>query len=197
MQRTADDAGLIRASLEDPARFAELFDRHHGVLVGYLRRRVEREVADELASETFAIAFDRRASFDTSRADARPWIFGIATNLLRHHHRGEVRRLRAYARSGVDPLIDAYEGIEERSDAQRMRPRLATALAALSQEEADVLLLHTWAELSYSEIADALGLPIGTVRSRLSRARRRIREQLGEVRAIDGVGQIRDDRGRR
>jgi RNA polymerase sigma-70 factor (ECF subfamily) len=196
MERTDDDAALIRASLEDPARFAEIFDRHHAILVGYLRRRLEREVAAELASETFAIAFDRRASFDTSRADSRPWLFGIATNLLRHHHRGEVRRLRAYARSGVDPLIDAYEGSEERADAERMRPRLAAALAALSREEADVLLLHTWAELSYSEIADGLGLPIGTVRSRLSRARRRIREQLGDERAIEGVGRIRDDRGR-
>src|SRR6266542_3048650 len=100
------DADLIRTSLREPRAFAGIFDRHFARVRGYLGRRVESEVAADLASEAFTIAFDARARFDLTRADAGPWLLGIATNLLRHHRRGEVRRLRALAslprESGVD-----------------------------------------------------------------------------------------------
>ncbi|HZV73907.1 MAG TPA: sigma factor [Conexibacter sp.] len=95
------------AAREDPRAFAELFDRHYDLIAGWLRRRVERAPADELAAETFLQAFDARARYDATRADARPWLFGIAANLLRRHRRAEERRLRAYARAAVRPAQDA------------------------------------------------------------------------------------------
>jgi len=127
----------------------------------------------------FAVVFDRH--YDAVHPDALPWLFGIATNLLRHHHRGEARRLRAYAR--LDRLADAddsFGGIEARLDAERAGPAIAEALMRLSAGERDVLLLFAWADLRYEEIAMALRIPIGTVRSRLNRARRRVRELIGE-----------------
>jgi RNA polymerase sigma factor (sigma-70 family) len=175
------DAQIIAASRAEPRVFATVFDRHYDAVHRYLARRVGPDLADDLAAETFTEAFDVRFRFDTAHPDARPWLFGIATNLLRHHHRGEARRLRAYAR--LDRPADADDGlggIEARLDAERAGPAIAEALMRLSAGERDVLLLFAWADLRYEEIAVALRIPIGTVRSRLHRARRRVRELPGE-----------------
>lgn len=161
-----------------PDGFATIFDRHFEAVHAYLQRRVGPDLADELSAQTFLLAFDSRNSYDPAQPDARPWLFGIATNLLRRHHRNEVRQFRAYARSAVDPVLDAFEGVEARLDASNMRRELVNALADVPAEELDALLLYAWAELSYPEIACALDIPTGTVRSRLSRARGRIREAL-------------------
>ena len=168
------DSEVISASASAPGEFAAIFDRHFDTVFAYLQRRIGREAAEELSAETFLVAFDARGRYDLSRPDARPWLFGIATNLLRRHRRQEVRELRAYARSAADPLLDAFEGIEERLDASAERRRLVEGLATLTVEERDALLLAAWADLSYAEIAEALEVPVGTVRSRLSRARGRI-----------------------
>jgi RNA polymerase sigma factor (sigma-70 family) len=179
MGSVPSDAQEIEASWSDPPRFAEIFDRHFGELHRYLRRRVGKELADDLAAETFARAFASRHRYDIAHPDARPWLFGIAANLLRRHARTERRRLLAYARSGVDPVSPSeIENVAGRLDAQAAGPRIAAALAALSAGHREVLLLFAWAELSYEEIGVALGLPVGTVRSRLSRARARMRELL-------------------
>ena len=77
------DAQAIGASLADPEAFAVLFDRHFDAIHGYAQRRVGPDLADEIAAETFTRAFDRRRRYDSSRDDARPWLLGIATNLLR------------------------------------------------------------------------------------------------------------------
>ena len=183
---THDNAAIVD-SIDDPASFAVIFDRHFDAIHGYLQRRIGPDLAEELASQTFLVAFDQRARYDPSFPSARPWLFGIANNLLRRRRREERRRLRAYAKTGIDPLGDALEGTEARLDAANMGPELAAALARLSAEELDVLLLYAWAELSYAEIAQALGTPIGTVRSRLSRARRHIRELLEPERASRGA----------
>jgi DNA-directed RNA polymerase specialized sigma24 family protein len=95
------DAELIAASLTDPRVFAGLFDRHYAAVAGFLRRRLELSLADDLAAETFLQAFDMRNPYDVSRADARPWLFGIASHLLSHHRRSEERRLRAFAGGGT------------------------------------------------------------------------------------------------
>jgi len=180
---------VIADAREDPRAFAELFDRHYDLIAGWLRRRVGPALADELAAETFLQAFDARARYDTARADARPWLFGIAANLLRRHRRAEERRLRAYARAASRPSDDAdLAAIDARLDAGAAAGRLATALASLGPGERDVLLLHAWAELTYQQIADALGIPVGTVRSRLHRARGVVRELLarcGEAESDD------------
>jgi RNA polymerase sigma-70 factor (ECF subfamily) len=172
------DRAAVRASCDEPRAFSSVFERHFDDVRRYLVRRVGSALGDELASETFARAFDGRRRFDAERGVVRAWLFGIAANLLRHRARSEERRLRAYARSGVDPVVEELEGVPARIDAQRTGPRLAVALARLSAGEREVVLLYAWAELSYEEIAVALELPVGTIRSRLSRARGRLRHEL-------------------
>lgn len=183
------DEELIGASLEDSALFGVVFDRHFAAIHRYLARRVSKEVADDLAAETFLIAFRRRESFESTCDTARPWLFGIATNLARGHCRSELRMLKAYARSGVDPVAveHGYQAAEDRADASAAGPVLASALAALNRRDRDALLLYVWGELSYTEVAAALAIPVGTVRSRLARARTHLREHLLRT------GQVLDD----
>jgi RNA polymerase sigma-70 factor (ECF subfamily) len=160
------DAQAIGASLADPEVFAVLFDRHFDAIHGYARRRVGPSLADEIAAETFTRAFDRRRRYDAAREDARPWLLGITANLLRRHWRSERRRLDAYARSG---------GREQAELSGPLAAELAAAIKALPRREREPLLLLAWADLSYEDIAFALDIPIGTVRSRISRARTKLR----------------------
>lgn len=193
MDQQAFDSDAISASAARPADFAAIFDRHYGAVHAYLQRRIGHELADELASDTFLVAFDNRARYDASRPDARPWLFGIATNLLRRHHRDEMRQLRAYARSAADPILDAFDGVEAWIDASSVRRQLVDALTRVPAEELDALLLFAWADFSYTEIAQALEIPIGTVRSRLSRARARLRTALAVELATAQPQTIRDE----
>lgn len=173
------DGEAIAASVADPPRFGQVFDRHVDAIYGYLCRRVGRASAEELTSETFARAFDGRERF--SGEDALPWLFGIASNLIRHHARAERRQLAAYARvASQDARNQVDDEVESRVDAAAMVPALAEALRRLRPDERDVLLMHAWQGLSYRDIADALGIAIGTVGSRLSRARAAVREVLRE-----------------
>jgi RNA polymerase sigma factor (sigma-70 family) len=168
------DAELIAASLTDPRVFAGLFDRHYAAVAGFLRRRLELSLADDLAAETFLQAFDMRNPYDVSRADARPWLFGIASHLLSHHRRSEERRLRAFAGAGQVLGDDrSLDDANRRLDAAAVSHVLAAALASLGAGDREVLLLYAWADLSYEEISIALRLPVGTVRSRLPGARAR------------------------
>jgi RNA polymerase sigma-70 factor (ECF subfamily) len=166
----SEDAAAISRSLTAPEAFAVIFDRHFKAIHRYLARRVGRECADDLAAHTFTVAFERRASFKLDALDARPWLYGIATKLLANHRRREQRQLLAVARLSSEPEVS---GGAEDSDWE-----LAAALAEIGPEQRDLLLLHAWAELSYEEIAGALGIPIGTVRSRLSRVRATLRAAL-------------------
>ena len=186
VDRLRSDSETITESLATPAVFGAIFDRHFDPIHAYLQRQLGPDLADELASQTFLVAFDIRESFDLSRAStARPWLFGIATNLVRRHFRDVQRQFRAYAKTGVDPVLDAFDGAEERADARRAGRELTRVLADLPREELETLLLYAWADLTYPEIAETLEIPVGTVRSRLNRARRRVRELLPTHRAID------------
>lgn len=197
MDRPDLDSVAISASAATPADFAAIFDRHFDAVHAYLQRRIGRDLADELAAQTFLVAFDGRARYDSSQPSARPWLFGIATNLLRRHHRDELRQLRAYARSAADPILDAFDGVEARIDASSMRRELVDALTRVPAEELDALLLFAWADFSYAEIGQALEIPTGTVRSRLSRARARIRTALEVEPAAVQPHSIRDEGGQR
>jgi len=178
MLQMRTDAEAIAASSLDPERFADVFDRHFEAIHRFVHRRVGRHLADDIAAETFAEAFRRRDTYD-GRPDARPWLFGIAANLLRKHHRTERRELFAYARTGVDRVAHAeFVDADDRMDAAAMERSIALALSALRDADRDVLLLFAWADLSYEEIARALRIPVGTVRSRLSRSRRKLRALL-------------------
>ena len=172
------DAEIISASLARPEAFGAIFDRHATVLYRYLVRRVGVDEADVLLGELFRVAFERRATYDTERPAARPWLYGIASRLLAHHRRGEARRLGAMARlaAAAPALDDVASNADDRLDAAGMWPQVADAVARLPDGERDALILYVWEELTYDEIAAALGVPVGTVRSRLNRARRRLRE---------------------
>lgn len=184
------DADVIRASVSDPEQFALVFERHHRVLMAYLTRRVGPALAADIASETFLVAFRRRHKFDTTHESARPWLFGIASNLLRRHRRREVRELRAYARTGSDPVLSETQAVEDRIDAQRAERQLAAALSALSHLQREVLLLTAWAGLSPEEIARALDVPVGIVRSRLHRARRKMAKRMSSFGQSEGASGI-------
>ncbi|HLU73693.1 MAG TPA: RNA polymerase sigma factor [Nonomuraea sp.] len=183
----AADAELIGASLTEPEAFAELFDRYSGMLYRYVSRRLGPEPAEDLVGETFLVAFSRRRSYDLSYPDARPWLFGILTKLVSRHHRTEAARYRALLRAPVDPDVESpADRVAAGVTAQAARPGLAGALAALPAKDRDVLLLIAWGDLSYEEAARALGIPIGTVRSRLNRGRRKVRAALGDANPMLG-----------
>lgn len=147
----------------------------------FIHRRLGVELAEELAAETFTRAFKARRRFDAERSDAAPWLFGIANNLMRNHLRTELRKLRAYARTGVDPIGDFDGGAESRVISGADRRALVAALAKLSKDDREVILMHAWADFSTQQMAEAIGVPEGTVRSRLSRARKKLREELGRL----------------
>ncbi|WP_405141944.1 RNA polymerase sigma factor [Sphaerisporangium sp. NBC_01403] len=137
-------------------------------------------MADDIAAETFLKAFYCRESYDLAQRMARPWLYGIATNLIARYRRDEARFLRALCRTGVDPLPEPMAAaVIGRVAAQEEDRRLAGALAGLSQGDRDVLLLVAWGDLAYEEVSEALGIPIGTVRSRLQRARKKAKVALG------------------
>jgi RNA polymerase sigma-70 factor (ECF subfamily) len=171
------DAAVITASLEDPACFSELFDRHARVIFRYLVRRVGPE-ADDLLGEVFRVAFERRETYDPCRPDAAPWLYGIATRVVAKQRRGEARRIRAMARFAAQRSSgeDMAERVAASTDASDDWSRVADAVAELPSAEWDTLLLYVWEELSYEQIAAALDIPVGTVRSRLNRARARLRD---------------------
>ncbi|WP_433293797.1 RNA polymerase sigma factor [Actinoplanes sp. CA-030573] len=165
-----------------PEHFTAVFDRHYRDIYAYVARRLGPDLAEDVASETFLTAFDRRQSYDPARGDARPWLFGIASNLVARHVRAESRRYKALARAGGrEPRETEFhaDAIAGRLDAAAVRGRLATALAGLPEPVRAVLLLVAWAGLSQQEAAEALGIPAGTARSRLHRARQEMRQALG------------------
>jgi RNA polymerase sigma factor (sigma-70 family) len=179
------DADVIRSSLAEPDLFETLFERHFDSIHSYLVRRAGDDAGSELASEVFVTAFARRSRYDLARDDATPWLYGIAANLLHRRRRSEARQLRAYARTGVDQA-------STNDPAERPDPALAAALVALKPADRETLLLFAWADLDYEQIAEALQIPVGTVRSRLNRARRQLRAALADdpmlrpEEAIDG-----------
>jgi RNA polymerase sigma-70 factor, ECF subfamily len=172
------DAEVIGRSLGEPEAFGLIYDRHAATLLRFLGRRVGARVAEGLVGELFRIAFERRKTFDASRGNALPWLYGIGSNVLLKHRRDEARRLRASARMAAG--LEAAEGRASARalDARMLFSRVAEAIEALPDGEREALLLFAWEELPYQGVAEALELPIGTVRSRLNRARARLRELL-------------------
>jgi len=176
----ADDAAVIESSWREPERFAVLFDRHAPHIHRYLARRAGRQVADDLVGETFLTAFRKRDTYDLGHPDARPWLYGIATNLVAQQRRDEARQYRIQqAATRAEPVVPGHaDQVAADVTAQAMRPLLTAALAALPDGDRDVLLLIAWEQLTYQEVARALGIPVGTVRSRLNRARKKVRQVL-------------------
>jgi RNA polymerase sigma-70 factor (ECF subfamily) len=173
------DGDLIRLSTTEPESFGPIFDRHAATVHRYLARRAGRTLADDLTAETFLTAFKSRSAYDLSRPDALPWLYGIAANLLRGHQRTEIRQYRALARTGLDPALAGPEDtVPAQVTAAEHVKALAGVLARLNVGEREVLTLVSQAQLSYPEVARALDIPVGTVRSRLHSARKRLRTAL-------------------
>lgn len=192
-----DDAHIILESLQDPVRFAEIFERHYAAVYRYAAFRVGPEVGGEVASEVFVRAFEARHRFRVEAITARPWLFGIAANLVRDNFRRTARRRRATAAAaGRDPqavLVWFEEDVDSRVDAQALRARLAEALNEIRHADREVLFLHVLGGLTQREVAQALGLPLGTVQSRLFRARSRIRNKLQDTGESESEGPARDN----
>jgi RNA polymerase sigma factor (sigma-70 family) len=167
--------------IADPGDFEAAFREHFPAVYWFIARRVGTSLAEDLTAETFATAYRRRRTFRAELGTVRSWLYGIAVNILRNHWRAEQRSLEREARAlAMEPPSDASDIIDQRVSAAALAPVLAGALASLNRRQRDVLLLHAWADLSYEEIGAALGIPSGTVRSRLSRARATLRAKLGD-----------------
>lgn len=182
------DADVIRASLDDAGRFGEIFDRHADAIYRFLGRRVGPDDAGDVLGDVFLAAFESRRRYDSTFPTALPWLYGIASNLLGKHFRkraGELRMLERVSR-GAD-LDGTADAVAAAVDAQLQVRAMAKLLGELPNAERDVLLLHAWEGLTYEELAVALEIPVGTVRSRLNRVRRRLRAgvvEIGRVRAV-------------
>jgi RNA polymerase sigma factor (sigma-70 family) len=181
----ADDAAVIESSWREPELFAVLFDRHAPHIHRYLSRRAGRQVADDLVAETFLAAFAKRDRYDLGHPDARPWLYGIATNLVGQHRRDQVRQYKiTQAAAAVEPEVPGHaDEVAADVTAQAMHALLEGALAALSAGDRDVLLLIAWEQLTYQEVSRALAIPVGTVQSRLHRARTKVRQALAGTEA--------------
>jgi RNA polymerase sigma factor (sigma-70 family) len=166
-------------SIASSEAFGRCFEDSFRVVHRFIARRVGTALADDLAAETFAIAYRRRHDFDPKKGSLRSWLFGIAANLLRNHWRAEQHQLELDARLSADVELRQHPSMsDDRLSGSLAAPRIAAALGDLVAEQREVLLLNVWAELSHQEIAAALGIPLGTVRSRLWRARATLRERL-------------------
>jgi RNA polymerase sigma-70 factor (ECF subfamily) len=171
------DAALIAASLDNGDAFETIFDRYYSRIFGFLVNRVGPSAAEDLASEVFTIAFKQRSTFRPDVPIAGPWLFGIAANLARRHFRSNARRARALGR--VAPSAVWFDpDLEAQIDARQRVGELTKVLGRLREQDREVLLLYAVADLSYEEISQALSIPVGTVRSRLSRTRTRMRNLL-------------------
>lgn len=174
IQSVNNDSEIISRSVDEPALFAQIFQRHAPTVGGYTRRRVGLDAVDDVLSETFLVAFRKRASFDMNADSARPWLLGIATRVMHRHRRAEEKQWLASAAESVRSVASHEERSDARLDASAAMRELGPRIAALSSRERDVLLLYAWEDLSYEQIADALKMPIGTVRSKLSRVRKKL-----------------------
>jgi RNA polymerase sigma factor (sigma-70 family) len=184
----ATDGEIFRNSVREPQDFEEIFERHAASVWNYARRRVGSDAAEDVVADAFLIAFARRASFDPSYDSARPWLFGIATNVIRRRLRDERAYLTAMGRDFDPSTADPAEDVSG-LDAQRIRPVLTAALMSLSSDDRETFMLVAVGELTYGETAAALGIPVGTVRSRMHRVRTLLRERIPELPAIDDGGE--------
>jgi RNA polymerase sigma factor (sigma-70 family) len=165
---------------QDGPPLEEWYSAHAPALFGYIARRVGRDLAQDLTAQVFVEAIESWGRFDPELGTPRTWLFAIATNLVRSHLRREQRMLDLFARTGVDPLdVDPMRAAEGRLLAEREWPRVADAVRTLTPVDRDVLFLYCFAELDYADIGRTLGLPVGTVASKMSRVRRKLRRRLG------------------
>lgn len=178
------DSEAVARSLDgDPEAFAALVRRHSQAVHGYLFRRSDHQTADDLLGDVWLRAFRSRHGYDQGWSTARPWLYGIAANALRTHWRQHLPGADSPIEPGPDPWSDA----DARLDAARRWPALRGAIGELCPEDRDVLLLFAWEHLKPAEIAECLGIPQGTARWRLHRARTLVQKRLDDDGALRSV----------
>ncbi|MFD4562397.1 RNA polymerase sigma factor [Streptomyces sp. NPDC058469] len=177
------EAQLTRSARGDTGAFTHLVRAHSSALHGYFARRMPA-AAEDLLSETWLQAFAARRTFDPARGSARGWLFGVAHNVLAQQLRRAGRKEPA---PGPD-VTDPWQVVDQRLDAAAMAPALRRALAELPTEERELLLLISWEQLTPTEAAAVVGIPAGTARSRLHRARGRLRDRLALPRPTGPAG---------
>ena len=188
----SSDADVITQSIADPSRFSDIFDRHAAAIFRFLGRRIGPDDAGDVLGDVFLAAFEHRGRFDARYASALPWLYGIASNLLGKHHRRRLSELQMVERlHDGDGPDDPTDALAAAVDARAQLRAVGKMLGDLPSDERDTLLLYAWEDLTYQEIAGALGVAVGTVRSRLNRVRQRLRAGVDE---IDRVRSARPDR---
>jgi RNA polymerase sigma factor (sigma-70 family) len=182
----APDAVLAAGFRRDPELFTAVYEQYFRAIYRYVAGRLGVQVADDIAAETFLVAFGQRDRFDPGRGSLQAWLFGIATNLVARHRRAEARHYAALARAVPEPAAGSHESrVVASVMAAGSRMQLSRALAGLSTGERDALLLVALGQLSHREVAQALGISCGTVGSRLSRARAKLQHALDQE-ALNG-----------
>lgn len=186
------DADVIDESLCDSSRFGEVFDRHAEAIFRFLGRRIGPVEAGDVLGDVFLAAFETRDRYDSKYASALPWLYGIASNVLGKRFRQRASELRMLERMvAQNDLEDPADAVLASLDAQMELRSMTKVLQELPPGEREALLLYAWEALTYEEVATALGIPVGTVRSRLNRVRQRLRAATD---LIDGVRSVRPDR---
>ncbi|MEJ3744259.1 RNA polymerase sigma factor [Actinomycetes bacterium KLBMP 9797] len=194
-----------RVHAGDPDGFRELFDEHVRSVYNHAFRLTGNwSTAEDVVSLTFLEAWRLRDRVDVDGGSLRPWLLGIATNVARNVRRAARRHDDALARlPKADVVPDLAEEVTDRADDRERVAAALTALAALRKPDREVLALCVWSGLDYAEAAEALGVPVGTVRSRLSRARTKLAKLVatGRIRPPGfwepslSHGQVKGDRG--
>jgi RNA polymerase sigma-70 factor (ECF subfamily) len=176
---------VIKAALERPAEFGRVFERHWDSVFRYLERRLGANGAQDLASEVFRIAFQRRWSYKiVDGTSCLPWLYGIASNLALKERRGFARHLAAvdrFSRITTGGVDDHASHVAASVDSEQIWTQVQAALNTIDDESREMLLLVAWEGLSYEQVAQAFDVPLGTVRSRLHRARARLRTTLSPL----------------
>lgn len=176
-----NDSQIIELSVNEPEMFGVIFDRHFEAIAGFCVRRIGVARGEDIAGDVFRWAFENRRRFDIGHCDARPWLFGIANNFVREALRSSGRQGLAYDRwLTSEPLdrADLASQVASAVDAQHEFSVVAAALEMQPVEEVETLLLFAWEQLTYSQVVESLGIPIGTVRSRIHRPRHHLQEAL-------------------
>lgn len=188
------DAEVIADSLSRPQEFGVIFARHYLSVFRFTAKRLGSPAAVDAVSDIFLVAFRIRKKFRPDRESCLPWLYGISYNVVGDHlRRGSRRKVFLVA----DPVhvdgSNVFEDVDDRIAAQQLVQELNSALAQLAKADRRTFLLFALEGFTYSEISDALGIPVGTVGSRINRCRQVLRESIPGLEQILSTYEKRTD----
>ena len=174
------------AAADDRDAFEALFARHVTAVYNHCFRRTGSwSAAEDLVSIVFFKAWQQASRVRFAGASVLPWLLAVANNACRNHERSQRRHARLLSRIPPPlPVADHAPDIDDRIDDERRMKNILEAMSTLSAADQDVLTMCDWAGLSYADVSTALGIPIGTVRSRLSRGRERLRTRVNAAQHV-------------